>query len=668
MLAFVFDLLNIQLELKLSVPVFLSALLSWSSAKYPSLMMRLTHNTSYISLSALEQQPCGSSATIFPPVSSPQHRQRRPVVPLEDQLLENMQNVTVNDYDFISLGITPVNMNPWQPNSMSFGTASTNGFTGSDTSSAPMSPISSPGPRKNYGTHGNGYHQQTQKSFYKSPTHPNHFRNNRNVNGGTSQQNGFHNGQHYQNRNGFNGNNVQHTVAPTVRTLRNTEDYKPGMRDLGYWLKKLRLHKYAPLFEDMTYRQLLNVNDEVLEKMRVTNGARKKISQSIEKLHERPELLRSLEQKMKNGSQCVRCAICSIRQLLWSPFIKYDGGNRKTSADIIDGFNVPSQMISDDNIPALVFRCIETLNNMVFPLRKGLQDLEDEYQLTMFHMFESVMKNEAFTPNQQRRAYIMKKNARNYANPEEIRRHRMGMVSSSQCEGCHHAEVVNRERLMELQDRQARQARGDPVGLSLTSCTAILDLRSSNMNGRLEYNVPPAPVPTQRIQKRPAFSGDIEDEWDGSPKITAPSSSPPDSVIFESLVLPQMKSSHFWSNVENIWGDDGNKPSTSFRFPLYRRPEEMDESSNTESPVNNEDAFTFLEMVSEKQPSKDISLSDFAFPEASSKKANSTGSGCSSSESEVSIVTSPCASMTGTEDEPILYGVNQILYPSSPFE
>ncbi|PIC22842.1 hypothetical protein B9Z55_016759 [Caenorhabditis nigoni] len=633
-------------------------------------MMRLTHNTSYISLSALENQPSGSSAVIYPPLIS----QLRPEAPpLEEQL----QNVSVSDYndynDFASLGITAVSSNPWYPmgtktQSMSFSTASTNGFTGSDTSSAPMSPISSPGLKKN-GLHvnNNGYHQQTtQKTYYKTPAHPNNFRNNNNrVNGtGGQQHHGFQ--QHYQNTckpNGFN-NGVhcqQNTVtSPVGKTLR--DEHKPGMRDLGYWLKKLRLHKYAPLFQDMTYRQLLNLNNATLEKMRVTNGARKKIAQSIEKLHERPGLLKSIEQKLKNGNQCIRCAICSIRQLLWSPFIKYDGGNRKTSPEIIDGFNVPSQMISDENLPALIFRCVEILHNLVFPLRQGGLDLEDEYQLTMFHMYESVMKNEAFTQNQQRRAFCMKKTARLYANPEEIRRHRMGMVSSSQCEGCHHAEVVTRERLMEFQDRQFRQARGDFVGLpTLSSCTAVLDMVSQNPLNRNEFNIPPAST-AQRVQKRVALM-EI-DEWvdpNETPKAAEVDVTLPAEAM-DQLVLPtQMKSSHFWSNVNDIWGQAGNKPSTSFRLPMY--PSEMETSENLESVSGNDaDTFDFLNIVPDEETPKASSLSEFNFPEsvASSKKANSTGSGYSSSDSDTSII--------GTEEvtttPPKTFGINQILCPS----
>lgn len=303
-------------------------------------------------------------------------------------------------------------------------------------------------------------------------------------------------------------------------------------------------------------------------------------------------LLRTIEQKLKNGTQCVRCAICSVRQLLWSPFIKYDGGSRKTSAEIIDGFNVPSQMISDDNLAALIFRVIETLNQMIFPLRKGLLDLEDEYQLTMFHMFDSVMKNESFTPNQQRRAFSMKKNARNYANPEEIRRHRMGMVSSSQCEGCHHAEVVNRERIMEFADRQTRHDRGEYVGqLTLSSCSAILDLTNPRHEARLEFNVPPV-APPQRIQKRPAVIEDEDYLNAGSPKITAPTTANP--TVPEEVVTPK-SSKQYWVSVNEIWRDD---KSSSMMFPEYRNP--ANEEKEIEKPVDfNEPSFNFLRIFSE---------------------------------------------------------------------
>lgn len=439
------------------------------------------------------------------------------------------------------------------------------------------------------------------------------------------------------------------------------EPHKPGMRDLGYWLKKLRLHKYAPLFQDMTYRQLLALNNGSLDKMRVTNGARKKIAQSIEKLHERPGLLRSLEHKLKNGSQCVRCAICSVRQLLWSPFVRYEGsGTHKTSQEIIDGFNVPSQMISDDNLPALMFRVIETLNTMVFPLRKGILDLEDEYQLTMFHMFESVMKNDAFTPAQQRRASAMKKNARNYANPEEIRRHRMGMVSSAQCEGCHHAEVVNRERIMELQDRQFRQCHAgyERSPATYAACTAFLDLVTIDPNARLEFNVPPAAsASAQRIHhKRPA-----DDEWVGTPKLTAgATATSSDSIIFEKLILPQIQSDNFWENVENIWGND--EATTSFGFTSYQKGMDGEPLKNEAT----EDPFGFLQMMAVEQPTKEASLSDFNFPESvasSSKKANSTGSVSSSSDSESSITPSSTSSVNM---DPVSYGLNQVLCPPPP--
>jgi len=35
--------------------------------------------------------------------------------------------------------------------------------------------------------------------------------------------------------------------------------------DVSAWLKSLRLHKYAPLFQQMTYSEMMNLTDDWLE-------------------------------------------------------------------------------------------------------------------------------------------------------------------------------------------------------------------------------------------------------------------------------------------------------------------------------------------------------------------------------------------------------------------
>jgi len=35
--------------------------------------------------------------------------------------------------------------------------------------------------------------------------------------------------------------------------------------DVSAWLKSLRLHKYSPLFQQMTYSEMMNLTDDWLE-------------------------------------------------------------------------------------------------------------------------------------------------------------------------------------------------------------------------------------------------------------------------------------------------------------------------------------------------------------------------------------------------------------------
>ena len=61
------------------------------------------------------------------------------------------------------------------------------------------------------------------------------------------------------------------------------------------WLKSLRLHKYAKIFTDITYDEMLNLTEDYLESKDVTKGARNKIILCIQKIKERKKLLLQLE-------------------------------------------------------------------------------------------------------------------------------------------------------------------------------------------------------------------------------------------------------------------------------------------------------------------------------------------------------------------------------------
>ncbi|XP_013910238.1 PREDICTED: protein Smaug homolog 1 [Thamnophis sirtalis] len=79
-------------------------------------------------------------------------------------------------------------------------------------------------------------------------------------------------------------------------STRNTfQEEGSGMKDVPAWLKSLRLHKYAALFSQMTYDEMMSLTECHLEAQNVTKGARHKIVISIQKLKERQNLLKSLE-------------------------------------------------------------------------------------------------------------------------------------------------------------------------------------------------------------------------------------------------------------------------------------------------------------------------------------------------------------------------------------
>ncbi|KAM5145942.1 protein Smaug homolog 2 isoform 1-T1 [Mantella aurantiaca] len=94
-----------------------------------------------------------------------------------------------------------------------------------------------------------------------------------------------------------------------------------GMKDVPTWLKSLRLHKYASLFSQMTYEEMMILTEQHLESQNVTKGARHKIALSIQKLRERQSVLRALEKDILDGGN-VRNALQELQQIIITP-IKY---------------------------------------------------------------------------------------------------------------------------------------------------------------------------------------------------------------------------------------------------------------------------------------------------------------------------------------------------------
>lgn len=88
--------------------------------------------------------------------------------------------------------------------------------------------------------------------------------------------------------------------------------------DVPGWLKSLRLHKYAYLFANMSYDEMMSLTEDKLEAQNVTKGARHKIVLSIRKLKERPDTLRLLEKNLQEEGD-IRTALVELRAMLQTP-------------------------------------------------------------------------------------------------------------------------------------------------------------------------------------------------------------------------------------------------------------------------------------------------------------------------------------------------------------
>uniref|UniRef100_A0A3B3QHK0 Sterile alpha motif domain containing 4B n=1 Tax=Paramormyrops kingsleyae TaxID=1676925 RepID=A0A3B3QHK0_9TELE len=92
--------------------------------------------------------------------------------------------------------------------------------------------------------------------------------------------------------------------------------------DVPAWLKSLRLHKYAALFSQMTYEEMMILTEQHLESQNVTKGARHKIALSIQKLRERQCVLKSLEKDILDGGN-LRSALQELQQIIITPIKAY---------------------------------------------------------------------------------------------------------------------------------------------------------------------------------------------------------------------------------------------------------------------------------------------------------------------------------------------------------
>ncbi|KAM9326765.1 protein Smaug homolog 2 [Gastrophryne carolinensis] len=202
-----------------------------------------------------------------------------------------------------------------------------------------------------------------------------------------------------------------------------------GMKDVPTWLKSLRLHKYASLFAQMTYDEMMTLTEQHLESQNVTKGARHKIALSIQKLRERPSVLRALEKDILEGGN-VRNALQELQQIIITPIKYYRPPNRAETGSTEQPSQHRTNKGSDENEPptgltADGFQQQSTpscdLETSVPPIADGdipgqltrvlgkvctqlLVSRPDEENITCYlQLLEKCLTHEAFTETQKKR-------------------------------------------------------------------------------------------------------------------------------------------------------------------------------------------------------------------------------------------------------------------------
>lgn len=199
-----------------------------------------------------------------------------------------------------------------------------------------------------------------------------------------------------------------------------------GMKDVPTWLKSLRLHKYASLFSQMSYEEMMILTEQHLETQNVTKGARHKIALSIQKLRERQSLLKSLEKDILEGGN-VRNALQELQQIIITPIKAYlpptssqreaepgatptDKANKSAEDKeaAIEGFQVhnpppcdgesSSMPISDGDIPGQFTRVMGKVCTQLLVSRPDEENISCYLQL-----IEKCLTHEAFTETQKKR-------------------------------------------------------------------------------------------------------------------------------------------------------------------------------------------------------------------------------------------------------------------------
>ncbi|KAG8198167.1 hypothetical protein JTE90_006917 [Oedothorax gibbosus] len=204
-----------------------------------------------------------------------------------------------------------------------------------------------------------------------------------------------------------------------------------GMKDVPCWLKGLRLHKYAYIFKNMTYEEMMSITEEKLEKMNITKGARHKIVLSIQKLCERQSSLRSLEKDIQDGEGTIRSALNEIKSMLQTPIKAFSSGSfhgsngGESSSSCSDPPSAPpsppmdlvGEGVAEGDLPGQITRLLGKICSSLL-ISPSLEE-----DLNFFGMItDKCLGHEAFTPAQKRRLFTWKQQIQKACHPLPPRR------------------------------------------------------------------------------------------------------------------------------------------------------------------------------------------------------------------------------------------------------
>lgn len=193
-----------------------------------------------------------------------------------------------------------------------------------------------------------------------------------------------------------------------------------GMRDVPLWLKSLRLHKYANLFQQLTYEEMLGLNEEYLEKQNVTKGATNKILISVKKLHERQQCLRDLEKDIMNDGSVKSC-IWEMKGMLNTPLKAYtppggvpSGGESQSPSAAGDA---ASNVVQEGDIPGQFMQLMTKVCTQLM-----LSSPYDDEGLNMYlQLIEKCINHEAFSQKQKKLLDSFKQRARQLRQPAPVK-------------------------------------------------------------------------------------------------------------------------------------------------------------------------------------------------------------------------------------------------------